>query len=228
MQNILLLHGAIGSSVQLEPLAELLTNNYKVNLLNLSGHGGKQIPDEQFSIEMFGEDVLYFIEKNKLGIINVYGYSMGGYVALYIARNFPDKINKIFTTATKFDWNEESSLKESRLLNPEKIIEKIPKFAEQLSERHSAENWKQVLKKTAEMMINLGKNKLLKDVDFSLIENEVLLSVGDRDNMVSIEETVDVYRKLQNGKLLIFPDTPHPIEKISAERLANEIELFFK
>ena len=228
MQNILLLHGAIGSSVQLEPLAELLTNNYKVNLLNLSGHGGKQIPDEQFSIEMFGEDVLYFIEKNKLGKINVYGYSMGGYVALYIARNFPDKINKIFTTATKFDWNEESSLKESRLLNPEKIIEKIPKFAEQLSERHSAENWKQVLKKTAEMMINLGKNKLLKDVDFSLIENEVLLSVGDRDNMVSIEETVDVYRKLQNGKLLIFPDTPHPIEKISAERLANEIELFFK
>jgi len=228
MQNILLLHGAIGSSVQLEPLAELLTNNYKVNLLNLSGHGGKQIPDEQFSIEMFGEDVLYFIEKNKLGKINVYGYSMGGYVALYIARNFPDKINKIFTTATKFDWNEESSLKESRLLNPEKIIEKIPKFAERLSERHSAENWKQVLKKTAEMMINLGKNKLLKDVDFSLIENEVLLSVGDRDNMVSIEETVDVYRKLQNGKLLIFPDTPHPIEKISAERLANEIELFFK
>jgi len=228
MQNILLLHGAIGSSVQLEPLAELLTNNYKVNLLNLSGHGGKQIPDEQFSIEMFGEDVLYFIEKNKLGKINVYGYSMGGYVALYIARNFPDKINKIFTTAAKFDWNEESSLKESRLLNPEKIIEKIPKFAEQLSERHSAENWKQVLKKTAEMMINLGKNKLLKDVDFSLIKNEVLLSVGDRDNMVSIEETVDVYRKLQNGKLLIFPDTPHPIEKISAERLANEIELFFK
>ncbi len=223
-----MLHGAIGSSVQLEPLAEFLTDTYKVYLLNFSGHGGKQIPKEKFSIEMFADDVLYFIDRNKLKGINIYGYSMGGYVALYIARHFPEKINKIFTTATKFDWTEETSLKESHLLNPENISEKLPKFAEQLIERHSPENWKIVLSKTAEMMIDLGKSQSLNDEDFSTIENEVLLSVGDRDNMVSIEETVDVYRNLKNGNLLIFPDTPHPIEKISPVRLANEIKLFFK
>lgn len=227
MNKILLLHGAIGSSVQLESLAELLTNTFKVNLLNFSGHGGKEIPDKKFSIEMFAEDVLYFIDKNKLEGINVYGYSMGGYVALYIARHYPGKINKIFTTATKFNWNEETSLKESKLLNPEKIIEKIPAFAEQLSERHSPENWKTVLNKTAEMMIDLGINPALKEEDFSKIENEVLVSVGDRDNMVSIEETVDVYRKLKNASLLVLPDTPHPIEKINIERLVNEMKLFF-
>lgn len=225
MNKILLLHGAIGSSVQLEPLAEKLINDFKVNLLNFSGHGGKEISDEKFSIEMFAEDVLYFINRNKLEGINVYGYSMGGYVALYIARYYPGKINKIFTTATKFDWNEETSLKESKLLNPEKITEKIPEFANQLSERHSPENWKMVLNKTAEMMIELGKNPVLKEDDFSKIENEVLVSVGDRDNMVSIEETADVYRKLKNGSLLILPDTPHPIEKINIDKLANEIIL---
>lgn len=227
MQKLLLLHGAIGSSIQLEPLANILKNTYDIYLLNFSGHGGKPFPDEAFSIEMFAEDVLYFIDKNKLEGINVYGYSMGGYVALYIARHFPNKINKIFTTATKFDWNEESSLKESKLLDPEKIISKIPKFAEQLSERHSPEDWKIVLNKTSEMMINLGKNKLLKDEDFTLIGNEVLVSVGDRDNMVTIEETVGVYRKLKNGRLLIMPDTPHPIEKISIKRLESEIINFF-
>ena len=226
MNKILLLHGAIGSSVQLEPLAELLTDTYKVNLLNFSGHGGKEIPDEKFSIEMFAEDVLYFIDRNKLEGINVYGYSMGGYVALYIARHYPGKLNKIFTTATKFDWNEETSLKESKLLNPEKVIEKIPAFAKQLSERHSPENWKTVLNKTAEMMIELGKNPALKEDDFLKIENEVLLSVGDRDNMVSIEETIDVYRKLKNGSLLVLPDMPHPIEKINIKRLVNDIKYF--
>ena len=227
MNKLLLLHGAIGSSVQLEPLANILKSSYDIYLLNFSGHGGKPVPEEVFSIELFAEDVLYFIDKNKLEGINVYGYSMGGYVALYIARHFPDKVNKIFTTATKFNWNEETSLKESQLLDAEKISLKIPEFAGQLLKRHSPEDWKVVLKKTAEMMIELGKNKLLKDEDFALIENEVLVSVGDRDNMVSIEETVDVYRKLKNGRLLVLPDTLHPIEKINLERLTNEMSLFF-
>jgi len=227
MQNILLLHGAIGSSVQLEPLANLLTDSFKINLLNFSGHGGKSIPAQPFSIKMFAKDVLYFIDRNKLRKINIYGYSMGGYVALYIAMNYPEKVNRVFTTATKFYWNEKTSLKESERFDAEKISEKIPKFAEQLAHRHSPEDWKIVLKKTAEMMINLGKDSSLKPEDFSAIENSVLVSVGDRDTMVSIEETVEVYRKLKNGSLLILPDTPHPIEKISIERLSYEIKLFF-
>ncbi|MBS1552331.1 MAG: alpha/beta hydrolase [Bacteroidetes bacterium] len=226
-QSILILHGAIGSSVQLEPFADMLKDSFKPYLLNFSGHGGKPVPDGQFSIELFAGDVMYFISKNRLEGINVYGYSMGGYVALYIARNFPGMINKIFTTATKFDWSKESSLKESKLLDPLKISEKLPAFAVELEKRHSPEDWKIVLNKTARMMIELGKNKTLKDEDFSQIENTVLVSVGDRDKMVSIEETVDVYRKLRNGSLYILPDTPHPIEKINVERLVNEVKIFF-
>ncbi len=222
-----MLHGAVGSSVQLEPLAGKLKETYDVCLLNFTGHGGKPIPEEQFSIEMFAEDVIYFIKKNKLEGINVYGYSMGGYVALYIARHHPGLISKIFTTATKFQWSEETSAKESAMLNPDKILEKVPKFAEELELRHSPEDWKTVLNKTAEMMICLGKNRTLKDDDFSKIENEVLVSVGDRDNKVTIEETADAYRKLKNGKLLILPGTPHPMEKMDTDRLAGEIRMFF-
>lgn len=228
MDKLLLLHGALGSSEQLEPLAEALKNSFNVYLLNFSGHGGKEITDSSFSIGMFAEDVKYFIEKNKLDGINVYGYSMGGYVALYIARHFPGKINKIFTTASKFDWTEETSLRESKLLDAQKISEKIPEFAEELSKRHSPEDWKKVLSKTAGMMISLGKNKVLNDEELALIENEVMLSVGDRDNMVSIEETVNAYRKLKNGRLMVIPDTRHPIEKISVDRLSGEIINFFK
>lgn len=222
-----MLHGAIGSSVQLEPLAGKLKSSFDLYLLNFTGHGGKQIPDEPFSIKLFADDVIYFIKKNKLEGINVFGYSMGGYIALYIARHYPGMLGKIFTTATKFQWSEETSAKESAMLNPDKILEKVPKFAEELELRHSPEDWKTVLNKTAKMMICLGKNRTLKDDDFSKIENEVLVSVGDRDNMVTIEETVDAYRKLKNGKLLILPGTPHPIEKMDTDRLAGEIKMFY-
>lgn len=227
MKDLLLLHGAIGSSVQLEPLANLIKDSFKITLLNFSGHGGKSIPEDPFSIEMFADETVNLIDKGRLKDVNIFGYSMGGYVALYIARFFPGRINKIFTTATKFDWNEETSLKESKLLNVDKILEKIPSFAEQLKQRHSEKNWKVVLEKTAQMMINMGKKNPLTEKDLNEIDNEVLVSVGDRDNMVSIEETVNTYRNLKNGKLLILPGTPHPIEKISTERLSYEILNFF-
>lgn len=227
MKKLLFLHGAIGSSVQLETLAYRFGETYKVYLYNFSGHGGKKIP-QQFSIELFAYELNTFINKNKLKHINIFGYSMGGYIALYMSRHYPETINKIFTIGTKFKWNEEISMKESRLLNPEKIIEKVPRFAEELSKRHAPEDWKKVLNKTSEMMINLGKNNSIKDTDFGLIENEVMVCVGDRDNMVTIEETADVYRKLKNGKLMVIPGTPHPIEQISVERLVYEIKNFFQ
>lgn len=177
MSKLLLLHGAIGSSRQLEPLAEKLKDEFDIYLFNFSGHGGKPVPEEPFSIEMFSGDVINFIKKSRLEGINVFGYSMGGYVALYIAAHFPETINKIFTTATKFNWNEESSVKEAALLNSDKINEKVPAFAEILKDLHSPEDWKMVLKKTAEMMKELGKNNELSDGDLSEINNEVLLSV---------------------------------------------------
>lgn len=227
MKNLLLLHGAVGSSTQLEPLAEILKGKYKIYLMNFSGHGGKEIPDEPFRIEMFAKDVIYLLDKAKLNDANVFGYSMGGYVALYVARHYPGLLNKIFTAATKFDWNEETAIKESKYLNPEIIAEKIPAYADQLIQRHSKENWKSVLHKTAEMMINLGEKPALTEQDFTEIGNEVRLCVGDKDSMVSIEETAVVYRNLKKASLLVMPDTQHPIEKIQLKRLLYEINEFF-
>src|ERR1051326_9543575 len=85
---LLLLHGAIGSKVQLEPLASLLGDKYSVHSMNFSGHGGEPLP-EQFSIAGFANDVLSYLEGNNLPRVNIFGYSMGGYVALYLARHYP-------------------------------------------------------------------------------------------------------------------------------------------
>src|SRR5687767_6066719 len=108
MQKLLLLHGAIGSKEQLQPLAGLLKNEYEIHTLNFSGHGGTPLP-EQFSIELFARDVVDYLDAKKLENINIFGYSMGGYVGLYLARYFPMRIGKVFTFATKFDWTPASA-----------------------------------------------------------------------------------------------------------------------
>jgi pimeloyl-ACP methyl ester carboxylesterase len=226
MQHLLFLHGAIGSKDQLQALAEGLAGKFIVHTLNFSGHGGEEIP-EVFSIETFADDVLKYLEKNNIQKINIFGYSMGGYVALYLAKNYPVKIGSVFTFATKFLWTSEIAAKEGKMLNPEKIAEKIPAFAAALEGRHAPCDWKVILNKTAEMMTRMGDKNPLQLSDFENIQQRVRTGIGDQDFMVSLEETIEVYRKLKNGSLIVLPDTQHPIEKIDAGRLEKEIEIFF-
>ncbi len=225
--TLLMLHGALGSSVQLEPLAELMSKEFNVVLFNFSGHGGKPFPDTSFSIKTFAEEVKELVEKSRIGPCRIFGYSMGGYAALYAARHFPGVAGKIFTLGTKFDWSRESSLRESAMLDPVKIQDKVPAFAMTLKERHSPNDWTDVLRKTSEMMISLGNAPDLTHDDLSGIDIEVTVAVGDRDNMVTVSETESAFRNLKRGRLLVLPDTHHPIEKVCLRRLKFELSEFF-
>lgn len=223
MQQLLLLHGAIGSANQFEQLVPLLEKTYKVTAIHFSGHGGTPIPSADFSIALFAKDVLHWLDSNNIKTIDIVGYSMGGYVALYLAKHHPDRVGKIFTLATKFNWTPEGATKEATMLNPDKISEKVPAFAKKLEHIHGADNWKLVLTKTAAMMLALGASPALNLTDLSEVNHTVLLSVGDKDMMVSLEETIAMYRCLKNAQLLVLPNTQHAFEKVNMNMLSQTV-----
>ena len=113
---------------------------------------------------------------------------MGGYVALYLASANENLLDKIAKLGTKFDWNSEIAIKESKILNAEQIEIKVPKFTEALAARHGENNGKELLSRTAKMKIDLGNNNLLNDSLLKSIENKTMLGLADNDNMVSFEE----------------------------------------
>lgn len=226
MQAILLLHGAIGAADQLSLLEEELAGSFAVHRLNFSGHGGFPFAAENFSIKLFATEVITFLDKKGIASISIFGYSMGGYVAMYLAKYHPERVNKIITLATKFTWDETIAANERKMLNAEKIEEKLPAFAAALQKRHDPNNWKSVLEKTAAMLIEMGKDNPLKPGDYPTIPHPVLLMLGDRDNMVTLDETVAVYKNLSKAQLAILPSSAHPIEMVNQTRLAYEIRSF--
>jgi esterase/lipase len=227
MKDIILLHGAIGASDQLNPLAESLSaKGFSVHQFSFSGHG--KIPfAQQFSIEQFATELYQFILEHNLEQVNVFGYSMGGYVALYLGSQKPNLMGKIATLATKFDWNPEGAVKEAAMLNPETIQQKVPTFAEALQNRHG-ENWIALLNKTAEMMQVLGDAPLLTDEVLNTIESPVLLGLGDKDSMVSLDETRKVFAALTKSNMYMLPNTKHPIEGVNVELLSAVLEGYLK
>ncbi|HEY0091823.1 MAG TPA: alpha/beta hydrolase, partial [Flavobacterium sp.] len=104
---------------------------------------------------------------------------------------------------------------------------KIPAFANQLRKRHVPESWKTLLVKTAEMMAALGENNVLKISDFQEIKCPVQIGIGDRDNMVTLDEAISVFKAIPISSLLVIPNTTHPLENIPKRKLTAEIKTFF-
>ncbi len=212
----------------MQNIGRKLSPDFDIHTINFTGHGGKPMPADGFNIEYFSGDALQYLNSNKIEKANVFGYSMGGYVALHLARYNPERIAAIFTLDTKFTWTPEIAAQEVKMLNPSKIEEKIPAFAKALERRHSPCDWKKVLTKTAEMMARMGQAPPLSDQDFLKIHHRVLITMGTEDKMVSAEESQKTASFIKNGQFKVLPGLPHPIEQADPEILIPEIRNFFK
>lgn len=226
MEDLLLLHGAIGSKEQLAPLAALLGDSYSIHNISFIGHGGDRFAEDELSLELFAKQVQEYLSEKDIESVNVFGYSMGGYVAMILAKKDPRKIKKIITLATKFHWDETVAANEIKFLDPEKIEQKIPAFAQQLKARHHPNDWKLLLEKTTNMLLAMGQKNPLQLQDYTDIQTPSLLLLGDRDKMITLDETLAVYRQLPNAQFGMLPATGHPIEQVDVELLAFFIKRF--
>lgn len=225
MPNLILLHGALGHSDIFNPYLEKLSPYFTVHTPLFSGHGDTELPADGITIEKYTQELATYCEENGLSDVSIFGHSMGGYAALCYAMQAPENVKSIITLGTKFDWTEEQALKESKMLNPDIILEKIPQYAQLLEAQHGSK-WKQLLPAIADLMIDLGKNPPLKN-NLASINTPVQIMVGDKDNMVTIEESLYVYRSLPNAKLAVLPDTKHPMDKARPNLLLDLIKDFW-
>lgn len=226
MPALILIHGALGAADQFEPWLPLLRPHFDVYVLELEGHGAQAFADRPFHIDHFADNLADLIAAKGLQGASIFGYSMGGYVAMRQALRAPSSIGRIFTFATKLAWSPETAAKEAKMLDPEAILAKVPKFAAQLEARHHGNDWRTHLAKTAALMQGLGAAPLLQAAEFAALDLPVRMGIGDRDNMVSLEETIAAYHALPQGQLFVMPGTGHPIERMDAARICAEIIAF--
>lgn len=224
--HLILLHGALGSKSYFLPLENLLQKEFKVFSFDFSGHGLSE-NIYPFLIDGFKNQLLDFCAKEKIENAFVFGYSMGAYVALCTAYEKPELFRSILSFGTKFRWNQGISEREIKHLNPIKIEEKAPKFAAYLKELHSSKNWREVLLNTQNLMLDLGENNRIENLDLSKIDIPVFIGLGTEDKMVTKEESMEIVNRLPQCEFLSFIDFHHPFEKIDLVVLAAKIKALF-
>ncbi len=221
------MHGALGAASQLEPLKQALETGGPVFTVELPGHGQQPFDAEGFSIELFADCLIQYLREKECKKVDFFGYSMGGYVALYAAQKHPGYFDRITTLATKFAWDPETARKETALLNPDRMLEKVPAFAASLQQRHR-HGWEENLRQTAALMTGLGNQPRLSREQLQQIRVPCRIAVGSADKMVSMAETQWAAGCLPEGVFECLEGLPHPIEKMDPDRLAGWIRSPFK
>lgn len=220
MQNIILLHGALGCASDLRHLAARFeSKGFNPHLFSFSGHG--KVPfNAEFSIAQFAQELKDYISSKNLDNPHVFGYSMGGFVALYLSSKGEVPIKTVITLGTKFNWNRQSVEKETAQLNADVILQKVPAFAKTLEEKHG-ENWKSLLSRTAGLMWDIHEKNYLSKNALSGIGSKALVGLADRDQMVSLDETRDVFQTIPGAAMFMLPGAKHQIESIHPNLLVD-------
>jgi pimeloyl-ACP methyl ester carboxylesterase len=92
---LLVLHGFLGMSDNWKSLGtQFAEQGFQVHMLDLRNHG-RSFHAKEFNYEVMSDDVLSYCQFHQLQEINVIGHSMGGKVAMFLAVNHPELIDKL-------------------------------------------------------------------------------------------------------------------------------------
>lgn len=222
---LLLLHGAMSASNQFDGLLPHLTN-FEVHRLNFEGHGDTPSGGRPFRAEHFVDNVLTYLDGAGLASVNVFGYSLGGFVASMVAHDYPERIGRIVTLGTKFVWDEATAQGAAKMMDVGTIKAKVPKFADALGQTHTALGWEAVVEQSAAMGFALAETGGLTADYMAELSTPVRVMIGDRDQTANLVESYNIYRSLAHGEFAVLPNTPHPLQKVDPALLVQLIEGF--
>jgi pimeloyl-ACP methyl ester carboxylesterase len=224
---ILFLHSALSTHKEFDKLSSFYENRKQI-LLDFPSHGQSTSTPARITTKFLAESVRDLLDELRIYHADIIGYSMGGYVALELARMSPTMVNSIVSHGMKFYWTEEAVAEALVGLNVEKIKARSQKGYEILSNMHPTNGLEYTLK-AMRSIIEDFRHEQLTEEDLKSIQSPLLLSAGDRDDLVSLHEITQLYLSQDPKKtyLAIHPNSPHPISKLDLNSFTHALREFW-
>lgn len=210
---IVVLHGA-GSSSREDFAAQmpLLTKAFLVHLPDARGHGRTRWnAADGFRYSWLVDDLEAFVDALGLQTFHLMGFSMGAMTALQFAARSPDRLRTLAVIGISTQREPRQSVAR-RLMDPDWILTRDPRFAAELSRRHDAGQgvgaWQRLMPAIA---ADIAGQPLLAPAELHAIDCPAMVAVGDRDPFVPVEHAATIARQLPDGRLFVTPDCGHEV-----------------
>jgi pimeloyl-ACP methyl ester carboxylesterase len=221
-----LLHGSFGFVEGWATVLPALTKTHQVIAVELQGHGHTNDLDRPLTSEQMAEDVAALLQQLKIKDADLFGYSMGGTVALGVAIRHPELVRKLATLGSCA-----GSLKDAFELEAYQQFQSLPAdFAppvlKEPYDRMSPDptQWPMLVAKIK----NMGRDsKGYSATELKTIKAQALIMFGDREG-IRLEHAVEMYRLIPNAQLAIFPGGDHFMLFHSPEKVLATLTPFLE
>jgi pimeloyl-ACP methyl ester carboxylesterase len=185
--------------------------------LDQRGLGHSADSAEPLSYKQMADDTAAVIELLGLGPVDVVGHSDGGNVGLLLARDHPRLVRRLVISGANLRPGlAPDELQRRSQWSSQQVAEKVRALADSLPPQFRTEYDKVSPDGPAHWLTMVAKHYqlwlqpvVINITDLEKISIPVLVMAGDHD-FTSIEETVEIFRGLQQGQLMILPATGHP------------------
>jgi pimeloyl-ACP methyl ester carboxylesterase len=219
LPSLVILHGSRGTHQELLPLAQALTQVSVPRVPNLLGHGGREIPD-RFTIRDMAFDILRQMDYHSIETTYLFGYSFGGYIALYLARHVPERILGVCTLATKFVFDEHTVKLFTHLSSVERIKNMEQELMDQL---HPGQDWTRMVQGLTNLYQELGRTPQLTESDLRSITIPALIISAHEDQLVPWAESLRLASLIPKSQGFTFAGKAHPFNIMPVPFLASII-----
>jgi pimeloyl-ACP methyl ester carboxylesterase len=99
---LIVIHGGFGLITTMSTLIDSLAAGRRVIAVELQGHGHSRDTDRPFRYEAFADDIAGLVQHLALGKVDLVGHSLGAYVALRTAIQYPHFVDKVAVVSVPF------------------------------------------------------------------------------------------------------------------------------
>ena len=240
---LVFLHGFLGSGEDFEAVISRLGARYSILTIDLPGHGKTKV-SEVYTMPKIADAIAALLDTLKIPQASLFGYSMGGRLALYLALRFPERFPKAIVESgspgLKTEQERSQRLKRDFELADQletnfsqflskwyeqplfQSIKQHPRF-NQMIEQRSQNDPVQLARSLREM--STGAQPSLWE-ELSAHQNPLLLIVGECDRKF-IEINREIASICPTAELAIIPDAGHNVHFENPEAISTQIIGFF-
>lgn len=240
-QPIVVLHGYCGSHHYWDDVMPLLASYGKVIAPDLRGHGQSSATSGVYAMEHLADDLAQLMDELKLPQVNLFGHSLGGYVALAFAEKYPERLLSLgLVHSTAFPDTEQA--KANRLKAAQTIAEQgIRTFVDGLIPKLFTPEPQGAILNQLKKAIEIGygtstegavgcalgmRDRPDRIVVLERLEVPILLLAGERDEVIPQEKRFPVIK--DNVSMVTLQDVAHMGMMENPQAFAKEIETFLE
>jgi pimeloyl-ACP methyl ester carboxylesterase len=196
---VILLHGGLGAGEMMRPILPALAVDHQVILPDLQGHGRTADVDRPIDARLMADDIAALIDLLGLDRPDLFGYSLGGGVAFWVASKYPEKVGRLVMVATNMRRD---------AIYPEMLAQQGqvgPEAAEFMKDTPMYQLYERIAPRPEDFPRLLGKIGQSMAVDFdasdevSKLKVPTLIACADAD-MAPPSHYVEVFGLLDGGK----------------------------